>query len=124
MPARCSTRGIRDRSDRFSSSSLLLDPVRQAFTRDPALANLLTDSSIAAEIQRAAPGWRRVISAAAAAGIPVPALAASLAYFDSYRTPRLPQNLTQGQRDAFGAHTFERVEKPGFIHFDWGVDGN
>ena len=54
-------------------------------------------------------------------GIPVPALGASLAYFDSYRTARLPQNLTQAQRDAFGAHTFERVERPGFVHADWGV---
>ena len=61
-------------------------------------------------MQRAAPGWRRVVAAAASAGIPVPALAASLAYFDSYRTARLPQNLTQAQRDAFGAHKFERVE--------------
>ncbi len=56
--------------------------------------------------------------------MPVPAPRASLAYFDSYRTARLPQNLTQAQRDAFGAHTYERVEKPGFIHFDWGVSGN
>jgi 6-phosphogluconate dehydrogenase len=102
----------------------LLDPVRQAFGRDPGLVNLLLDPSIAAEIQRAAPGWRRLVSAAAAAGIPAPALSGSLAYFDSYRTPRLPQNLTQAQRDAFGAHTFERVEKPGFMHFDWGVDQN
>jgi 6-phosphogluconate dehydrogenase len=100
----------------------LLDPVRNAFTRDPGLVNLLLDPSIAAEIQRAAPGWRRLVSAAASAGIPVPALSGSLAYFDGYRTPRLPQNLTQAQRDAFGAHTFERVEKPGFLHFDWGVD--
>ena len=84
--------------------------------------NLLLDPSIAAEIQRAAPGWRRIASAAAAAGIPVPALSGSLAYFDSYRTPRLPQHLTQAQRDPFGAHTFQRVEKPGFMHFDWGVD--
>jgi len=63
-----------------------------------------------------------VVAAAVSAGIPVPALGASLAYFDSYRSPRLPQNLTQAQRDAFGAHTFERVEKPGFIHFDWGLE--
>jgi 6-phosphogluconate dehydrogenase len=80
------------------------------------------DPKVAADMQRAAPGWRRVTAAAAAAGIPVPALGASLAYFDSYRTPRLPQNLTQAQRDAFGAHTFERVERPGFQHFDWNVD--
>ena len=97
----------------------LLDPVRAAFTANPALANLLVDRTIAADMQRAAPGWRRVVSAAAAAGIPVPALSASLAYFDSYRTPRLPQNLTQAQRDAFGAHKYERVERPGFVHFEW-----
>jgi 6-phosphogluconate dehydrogenase len=100
----------------------LLDPVRAAFMRDPSLVNLLLDPSIAADLLRAVPGWRRIVATAAAAGIPVPALSGSLAYFDSYRTPRLPQNLTQAQRDAFGAHTFERVEKPGFIHFDWGVD--
>ena len=100
----------------------LLDQVRQAYGAGKAPANLLVDPAIAADMERAAPGWRRVVAAAAAAGIPVPALAASLAYFDSYRTPRLPQNLTQAQRDAFGAHTFERVEKPGFVHFDWNVD--
>ena len=97
----------------------LLDPVREAFGSNPGLPNLLVDAAIAAELQRAAPGWRRVVAAAAAAGIPVPALGASLAYFDSYRTARLPQNLTQAQRDAFGAHKFERIEKPGFVHFDW-----
>jgi len=100
----------------------LLDPVRSAFAKNPSLPNLLVDPSIAADIQRAAPGWRRAVAAAASAGVPVPALGASLAYFDSYRSPRLPQNLTQAQRDAFGAHTFERVEQPGFIHFDWGVE--
>ena len=98
----------------------LLDPVRQAFTANPGLANLLVAVGIATELQRAAPGWRRAVAAAAAAGIPVPALAGSLAYYDSYRTARLPQNLTQAQRDAFGAHKFERVERPGFVHADWG----
>ena len=97
----------------------LLDAVRQAFIANPSLPNLLVDPAIAAELQHAAPGWRRVVAAAASAGIPVPAVSASLAYFDSYRTARLPQNLTQAQRDAFGAHKFERVEKPGFVHFDW-----
>jgi 6-phosphogluconate dehydrogenase len=100
----------------------LLDEVRQAFAPGKSPANLLMDPAIAADVQKAAPGWRRVTAAAAAAGIPVPALSASLAYFDSYRTARLPQNLTQAQRDAFGAHTFERVEKPGFQHFEWNVD--
>jgi 6-phosphogluconate dehydrogenase len=98
----------------------LLDPVRHAYTTNPGLPNLLVDAAIAAELQRAAAGWRRVVAAAASAGIPVPALGASLGYFDSYRTARLPQNLTQAQRDAFGAHKFERVEKPGFVHFEWG----
>jgi 6-phosphogluconate dehydrogenase len=97
----------------------LLDPVRQAFTSNPTLASLVVDPAIAAEMQKAAPGWRRVAAAAASAGIPVPVMSASLAYFDSYRTPRLPQNLTQAQRDAFGAHTFERVDRPGFVHADW-----
>jgi len=99
----------------------LLDPVRQAFTADPSLPNLLVDPAIAADLQRAAAGWRRVVSAAASSGIAVPALAASLAYFDSYTTARLPQNLTQAQRDAFGAHKFERIERPGFVHADWHV---
>jgi len=99
-----------------------LDPVRQAFTTAPSLVNLLVDPAIARDLQAAAPGWRRVVAAAASAGIPVPSLGASLAYFDSYRTARLPQNLTQAQRDAFGAHKFERVERTGFIHADWGVD--
>jgi len=99
----------------------LLDPVRHAFTATPALANLLVDPAIARDMQQAAPGWRRIVAAAASGGIAVPALGASLAYFDSYRTARLPQNLTQAQRDAFGAHKFERVEKPGFVHADWGV---
>jgi 6-phosphogluconate dehydrogenase len=98
----------------------LLDPVRQAFTANRALPNLLVDPAIAADVQRAAPGWRRVVVAAATSGIAVPALAASLEYFDSYRTARLPQNLTQAQRDAFGAHKFERIERPGFVHADWG----
>jgi 6-phosphogluconate dehydrogenase len=97
----------------------LLDPVRAAFTANPALPNLLVDPAIAAELQRAAAGWRRVVAAAASAGLPVPALGASLAYFDSYRTARLPQNLTQAQRDAFGAHKYERIERPGFVHSEW-----
>ena len=97
----------------------LLDPVRHAFTSDPALPNLLVDGTVAADMQRAAPGWRRVVASAATAGIAVPALSASLGYFDSYRTARLPQNLTQAQRDAFGAHKYERVERPGFVHSEW-----
>jgi 6-phosphogluconate dehydrogenase len=99
----------------------VLDDVRAAFTRDPALVNLLMDERLGRQVQGAQAGWRRIAASAVAAGIPIPAMTASLAYFDSYRTARLPQNLTQAQRDAFGAHTFERIERPGFIHADWGL---
>ena len=63
--------------------------------------------------------WRRVIATAVANGIPVPAFGVSLAYFDSYRRPRLPANLIQAQRDFFGAHTYERIDKPGVFHTEW-----
>jgi 6-phosphogluconate dehydrogenase len=65
--------------------------------------------------------WRRVLVLAQAQGVPVPAMAASLAYYDSYRCASLPQNLTQAQRDAFGAHTYQRSDAPdeGFVHTDW-----
>ena len=101
----------------------VLDTVRAAFTRSRALVNLLMDEALGREVQDAQAGWRRIAAAAVAGGIPIPAMTASLAYFDSYRTARLPQNLTQAQRDAFGAHTFERVERPGFVHADWGLHG-
>jgi 6-phosphogluconate dehydrogenase len=97
----------------------LLDPVRQAFAAQPALDNLLMNEAIAAIMRAAQPGWRRVLARAAHAGIPLPAHAASLAYFDSYRTARLPQNLTQAQRDAFGAHKYERTDRPGSVHSEW-----
>ena len=97
----------------------LLDPVRRAFAAQPRLDNLLLDTSIAATIRDAQPGWRRVVARAAQAGIPMLAQNASLAYFDSYRTARLPQNLTQAQRDAFGAHKYERIDRPGSFHSEW-----
>ncbi|HYY41221.1 MAG TPA: hypothetical protein VE775_00730, partial [Pyrinomonadaceae bacterium] len=80
-------------------------------------------------LRRAQNAWRRAVMTAQHLGIPVPAMAAALNYFDSYRTADLPQNLTQAQRDFFGAHTYERVDKPdaGFVHSDWahlvGSDG-
>ena len=97
----------------------LLDPVRHAFARRPSLENLLIDPPIADAVSAAQPGWRRVAGRAAEAGIPIPAHAASLAYFDAYRTGRLPQNLTQAQRDAFGAHKYERIDRPGAVHSEW-----
>jgi len=97
-----------------------LDTIRSAYQRQPDLANLLLDETFAAAVAAADAGWRRVVGLAQQAGVPVPAFSASLAYYDSYRTARLPQNLTQAQRDAFGSHTYERTDRPGtFVHTDW-----
>jgi 6-phosphogluconate dehydrogenase len=101
----------------------LLDPVRRAFEARPGLVNLLVDPTLGNAVELAQEGWRRTIARAAVAGLPLPAHAASLAYFDSYRSPRLPQNLTQAQRDAFGAHTYERTDRPGFVHSEWNAGG-
>jgi 6-phosphogluconate dehydrogenase len=98
-----------------------LDTIRAAFTKTPALPNLLLDADFKKAIDQAQPGLRRVVAAAAAAGIPTPAFSASLSYYDSYRSASLPQNLTQAQRDAFGAHTYQRSDHPekGFVHTEW-----
>jgi len=90
----------------------LLDSIVNAYDRAPDLANLLLDKQLGAEVRSAEPGWRHALATAQARAIPAPATGASLAYLDSYRAPDLPQNLTQAQRDAFGAHTYERVDKP------------
>ena len=99
----------------------LLEQIRAAYERKPNLPNLLQDSEFGAFIEESQESWREVTSFAQSAGIAIPALSASLAYFDSYRTASLPQNLTQAQRDFFGAHTYERVDKPeaGAVHTDW-----
>ena len=82
--------------------------------------NLLLDPTFAAEMREGEASLRHMVSVAAAQGIPVPAMGASLAYYDSYRRERGPAYLTQAQRDYFGAHTFERVDQPGsVVHFDW-----
>jgi 6-phosphogluconate dehydrogenase len=98
-----------------------LDRIKTAYQRDPALTNLLLDEDFRAWMDEAQNSWRITISTAQQHGVPVLAMAASLAYFDSYRTANLPQNLTQAQRDYFGAHTYERIDKPelGAIHTDW-----
>jgi 6-phosphogluconate dehydrogenase len=98
-----------------------LDDIKQAFRRTPDLPNLLLDKEFGDWLNAAQARWRKAVSTAQAAGVPVLAMASSLAYFDTYRTEHLPQNLTQAQRDFFGAHTYERVDKPkqGPIHTDW-----
>lgn len=98
-----------------------LDRIMAAYERDPTLANLLLDEEFKNDIRRTQAAWRKVVTTAQSLGIPVLAMAASLNYFDSYRTGRLPQNLTQAQRDYFGAHTYERLDRPeaGAVHTDW-----
>jgi 6-phosphogluconate dehydrogenase len=98
-----------------------LDSIKTAYTREPSLRNLLLDEDFRVWMQTAQSAWRACIGLAQQHGVPVLAMSASLAYFDSYRTANLPQNLTQAQRDYFGAHTYERVDKPGqgAIHTDW-----
>ncbi len=98
-----------------------LDSIMRAFECQPDLPNLLLDSDFMFWIQRVEQSWRSLIATAVQMGIPVPAMAASLSYFDAYRSARLPQNLTQAQRDLFGAHTYQRVDRPagGFVHTDW-----
>jgi 6-phosphogluconate dehydrogenase len=98
-----------------------LDRIKTAYERDPGLKNLLLDEDFRAWMDQAQGAWRVTVSTAQQHGVPCLAMAASLAYFDSYRTANLPQNLTQAQRDYFGAHTYERIDKPeqGAIHTDW-----
>jgi 6-phosphogluconate dehydrogenase len=98
-----------------------LDDIMQAYQQDAALSSLLLDPQFIRRMETSQTGWRRVVSQAQQSGVPVPAMSASLAYFDSYRSERLPQNLTQAQRDRFGAHTYERVDHPerGFMHTEW-----
>jgi 6-phosphogluconate dehydrogenase len=101
--------------------SVFLGKIKEAFDRNPKLTNLLVDPYFAAEVERAQPGWRRAVGAGIANGIPLPAMGAALAYFDGYRSGRLPANLLQAQRDYFGAHTYERVDRPRgqFFHTNW-----
>ncbi|HEY5611912.1 MAG TPA: NADP-dependent phosphogluconate dehydrogenase, partial [Thermoanaerobaculia bacterium] len=102
-----------------------LDSIMQAYGRDAELANLMLDPQFNSALEKAQNGWRRSIVLAQQAGIPVPAMSASLAYYDSYRTASLPQNLTQAQRDYFGAHTYQRADRPegAFVHTDWAKMG-
>ena len=98
----------------------LLGDIRQAFARTPGLSNLLLDRTFADAIGARQDGWRYVVQTAVALGIPVPAMSASLAYYDSYRSAWLPANLTQAQRDFFGAHTYRRIDRDGVFHTNWG----
>jgi len=101
--------------------SVFLGKIKEAFDRNPNLINLLLDSFFMNAVQKSLQSWRRVVTEAVKSGIPMPAISAALAYYDGYRNARLPANLLQAQRDYFGAHTYERVDKPRgqFFHTNW-----
>ena len=101
--------------------SVFLGKIKDAFDKNPSLANLLLDSYFQEKLAAAQQGWRNVIAAAVVSGIPAPTLSAALEYYDGYRTERLPANLLQAQRDFFGAHTYERTDKSRgeFFHTNW-----
>jgi 6-phosphogluconate dehydrogenase len=96
-----------------------LNDITNAYNRDKNLPNLLVDEEFQKAVNSRQEAWRFVIQLATGSGIPMPAMSASLAYYDAYRSERLPANLIQAQRDLFGAHTFERIDKPGTFHADW-----
>jgi len=96
-----------------------LDRIKEAFDADPQLENLLLAPYFYRAVGQAEARWRLVASTALQHGIPVPAFTAALSYFDGYRQPRLPANLLQAQRDYFGAHTYQRIDKEGTFHTDW-----
>ncbi len=101
--------------------SVFLGDIKKAFQRNPDLTNLLLDKFFKKAVLKRQAAWRRVIMQAVKMGIPTPCLSSALAYFDGYRSERLPANLLQAQRDYFGAHTYERVDKPRgeFFHTNW-----
>ncbi|GAB4570309.1 MAG: NADP-dependent phosphogluconate dehydrogenase [Anaerolineae bacterium] len=97
----------------------LLEDIRKVYAANPDLPNMLIAEPFRSAILAQQGAWRRAIQTAVANGIPVPALAHGLAYFDAYRTGRLPANLTQAQRDFFGSHTYRRIDREGVFHTEW-----
>ena len=105
--------------------SVFLGKIKEAYDKNPELENLLLDPYFCEKIKSLVPAWRSIVSKAVEAGIPVPAFAAALSYYDGLRCSRLPANLLQAQRDYFGAHTYERVDAPRgqFFHTNWTGEG-
>ncbi|WP_458121784.1 NADP-dependent phosphogluconate dehydrogenase [Paenibacillus sp. Z6-24] len=99
--------------------SRFLQNIKDAYDKDGGLKNLLLDDYFKNIVENYQDAWREVVATAVKYGIPVPGFSSALAYFDSYRTERLPANLLQAQRDYFGAHTFKRVDKEGTFHYEW-----
>lgn len=105
--------------------SIFLGKIKEAFDKNPKLTNLLLDPFFKDKVEKAQANWRKVVSEAVLNGIPVPAFASALNYYDGYRCERLPANLLQAQRDYFGAHTYERLDKPRgeYFHTNWTGEG-
>jgi len=101
--------------------SVFLGKIKEAFDHNPSITNLLLDPFFKEKVENAQKGWRNVVSAAVSNGIPIPAISSALGYFDGYRCEKLPANLLQAQRDYFGAHTYERNDRPRgeFFHTNW-----
>jgi 6-phosphogluconate dehydrogenase len=101
--------------------SKFLGKIKEAFDKDPSLSNLLLNDYFKEKIATTQQGWREVVAAAVINGIPIPGISSALAYYDGLRSERLPANLLQAQRDFFGAHTYERIDKPRgqFFHTNW-----
>ena len=99
--------------------AVFLERIKEAFDANPKLENLLLAPYFTEAVAKAQGAWRNVVQTAVALGIPTPAFSAALAYYDGYRSERLPANLLQAQRDYFGAHTYNRVDKGGVFHSDW-----
>jgi 6-phosphogluconate dehydrogenase len=97
----------------------LLSKIRDAYARNPGLVNLLLDDAFREAVESRQDAWRWVVQTGVGMGIPVLAMGASLAYFDAYRSERLPANMTQAQRDYFGAHTYRRIDREGSFHTEW-----
>ncbi len=107
--------------------SRFLGNIKQAYDKNPQLISLLVDPFFVGEISKAVPAWRKVVAEGVLMGVPLPCFSTALAFFDGYRSARLPANLLQAQRDFFGAHTYERVDRPRgeFFHTNWtGTGGN
>ena len=96
-----------------------LDHIKEAFDENPDLENLLLHPFFEKAVESAQESWRAVVASASVLGIPVPAFSAALCYYDGYRMERLPANLLQAQRDYFGAHTYQRIDKEGTFHSEW-----
>ena len=105
--------------------SVFLGKIKEAFDKNPDIANILLDPYFSEKLAAAQDGWRRVLAAAITSGVPAPTLSSALEYYDGYRTSRLPANLLQAQRDYFGAHTYERTDRPRgeFFHTNWTGEG-